>query len=115
MDYKDFGIRVRKQRQKLDWTQDRLAREIGVSTSFIGHVERGSRKASLETLVALANSMQVSTDFLLAGSLDNSPSTISPAPPVDSGNRARLNQLVNNMQYYLQHWDEEEAKPPTQS
>lgn len=112
MDYKDLGARVRRQRQLLEWTQDRLAREIGVSTSFIGHVERGSRKASLETLVAIANALNVSTDYLLAGSLEGSLPPEQPYPPLNSGRRAKLNELVNDMQYYLQHWDEEKGAKP---
>ena len=35
----------------------------GISLSFMGHIERGTRKASVETLVALG----VSTDALLLG------------------------------------------------
>ena len=54
MDYVDMGKRVRKQRQLIGLTQQELAERIGVSTSFVGHVERGTRKASLETLVALS-------------------------------------------------------------
>ena len=62
MDYIDLGRRVRKQRVSLDWTQEQLAEKVGVSTSFVGHVERGSRKASLETRVALANALHVGVD-----------------------------------------------------
>ena len=69
MDYVDMGKRVRKQRQLIGLTQQELAERIGVSTSFVGHVERGTRKASLETLVALSNALGVGVDYLLAGSL----------------------------------------------
>ena len=73
MDYVDMGKRVRKQRQLIGLTQQELAERIGVSTSFVGHVERGTRKASLETLVALSNALGVGVDYLLAGSLQSSP------------------------------------------
>ena len=73
MDYMDLGKRVRKQRQLIGLTQQELADRIGVSTSFVGHVERGTRKASLETLVALSNALGVGVDYLLAGSLEGSP------------------------------------------
>ena len=69
MDYVDLGKKVRARRMELNWTQERLAQEIGVSTSFIGHIERGSRKASIDTLVMLANAMEISTDEMLEGSL----------------------------------------------
>lgn len=69
MDYVDIGRRIRIQRRQLNLTQGQLAQLIGVSPSFIGHLERGTRQASLETLVALANELDVSVDYLLASSL----------------------------------------------
>ena len=70
MDYQDLGRRIRKHRTMKGWTQEGLARRISVSTSFVGHLERGSRKASLGTIVAISNALSVSMDYLLAGSLD---------------------------------------------
>lgn len=81
MDYVDMGKRVRKQRQLIGLTQQELAERIGVSTSFVGHVERGTRKASLETLVALSNALGVGVDYLLAGSLQSSPTRKTPPAP----------------------------------
>ena len=69
MDYVDIGRRIRIQRRHLNLTQGELAKQIGVSPSFICHLERGTRQASLETLVALANVLDVSVDYLLAASL----------------------------------------------
>jgi transcriptional regulator with XRE-family HTH domain len=69
MDYVDIGRRIRIQRTFLNMTQGQLAQKVGVSPSFIGHLERGTRQASLETLVAPANELDVSVDYLLAASL----------------------------------------------
>ncbi|MEG0986921.1 MAG: helix-turn-helix transcriptional regulator, partial [Clostridia bacterium] len=55
----------------LHLTQDKLAELVGISLSFLGHIERGTRKASLETVVSLANAMNVSTDVLLQESLND--------------------------------------------
>lgn len=65
MDYVQLGKRVRIRRQVLGLTQEGLAERIGVSTSFIGHIERGSRKLSVETLHDLCKALNVSADFLL--------------------------------------------------
>ncbi len=70
MDYVDMGRRIRIQRRHMKLTQGQLAKLVGCSPSFIGHLERGSRQASTETLVALSNKLDVSVDYLLAGSLD---------------------------------------------
>jgi len=50
-------------------SQVNLASQIEISTSFLGHIERGTRKASLETIVRLANALHVGMDALLIDSL----------------------------------------------
>ena len=72
MDYTALGKRVRTQRKLLDMTQEELASKINVTAQFIGHIERGTRKLSVETLVSLANALKVSCDMLLQDSLDQS-------------------------------------------
>ena len=70
MDYKDFGARIRLVRRERDMTQETLADRVGLSPSFLGHIERGTRVASLETLVALCNALHVTPQFLLFSSLN---------------------------------------------
>lgn len=65
MDYVQLGKRVRIRRTVLELTQEGLAEKIGVCTSFIGHVERGSRKLSVDTLYALCKALDTSADFLI--------------------------------------------------
>ena len=108
MDYEDLGRRVRAKRMALTWTQEYLAREIGVSTSFIGHIERGTRKASIDTLVQLANAMQISTDELLKGSLKRaSQDDVWPVHALTPGQRAVMKQIVSTMQAQIANWDNE--------
>lgn len=72
LDYSDIGRRIRIARSETGITQGELAKRMGVSPSFVGHLERGTRQASLETLVNLANELDLSVDYLLAASLKNS-------------------------------------------
>ncbi len=65
MDYGLLGKRVRIRRNVLGITQETLASMIGVSTSFVGHIERGTRKCSIETLYNLCKALDISADFLL--------------------------------------------------
>lgn len=65
MDYVLLGKRVRIRRTVLELTQEALAERIGVCTSFIGHIERGTRKLSVETLYDLCKALDTSADFLL--------------------------------------------------
>ena len=65
IDYVKMGQKVRLCRIKLGLTQVKLAECAGVSATFVGHIERGSRIPSLETLAALSRVLDVSTDYLL--------------------------------------------------
>ncbi len=70
MDYKAIGFRIRALRKRRRWTQAELARWIGKSTSFLGHIERGTRIPSLETYVRIANILDVTLDMLILGDFD---------------------------------------------
>ncbi len=105
MDYVDLGKRVRKRRAELNWTQEHLAQEIGVSTSFIGHIERGSRKASIDTLVLLANAMQISTDQLLGGSLTLSGELIKPVKKLTKNQKQAMMQMLTTAQEQVLQWN----------
>ena len=65
MDYKLLGMKVRLFRRKRGMTQEQLAERADLSASFIGHVERGTRISSLETLMKLCHVLQVTPNDLL--------------------------------------------------
>lgn len=65
LDYVQLGQRVRISRMAAGLTQERLAERINVSTSFVGHIERGTRRLSVETLHRLCVVLGVSSDYLL--------------------------------------------------
>lgn len=65
MDYKLLGKYIRSARVERKWTQEHVADKIGRSTSFVGHIERGSRIVSLETLQLICNVLELSLDELL--------------------------------------------------
>lgn len=69
MPYQDLGRRIKQQRILAQMTQEKLAEKAGISLSFLGHIERGTRKASLDTLVKLCNALKVSPRVLLQDSL----------------------------------------------
>ncbi len=57
--YKLLGLRVRAERKKLGLTQEELAEKVGITGNFIGHIERGNKKASLDTLIKLADALEI--------------------------------------------------------
>lgn len=65
MDYVLLGKRVRFIRRCQDITQEQLAEKMGISTSFVGHIERGTRALSVDTLFKLCSALGVSADYLM--------------------------------------------------
>lgn len=63
--YIAMGRRIKKARKAKNLTQEQLAEMCDLSTAHIGHVERGTRALSLETLVKISLVLDVSTDYLL--------------------------------------------------
>lgn len=70
MNYELLGRKIRQQRKSKKYTLEQLAEKLDVSTTFIGQIERAKGKPSLETLVKIANALEISTDSLLFGDLN---------------------------------------------
>lgn len=68
LDYIAVGERIRQMRRDRGLTQEQLAEACGLSASFIGHIERGTRIMSVDTLYQLSLQLKISTDFLLLDS-----------------------------------------------
>ncbi len=69
MNYELLGEQIRKHRKEKGYTLEQLAEQLDVSTTFIGQIERAKGIPSLETLVKIANALEVSTDSLLFAEL----------------------------------------------
>lgn len=103
MDYISLGRQIRRQRQMMNMTQERLAEKAGISASFLGHIERGSRKASLETLINIANALNVGTDKLLIDSL-NLRYDIENIDALDANKRHLLQEVLRVLQDNVESW-----------
>ena len=67
LDYTKIGMRIRQVRKVKGWSQDELAKKCGISMSFLGHIERGTRIMSLETFVSICGALDAGADELLWG------------------------------------------------
>lgn len=65
MDYILLGKRIRDERLLLRLTLEKLAERTDKSINFIGQIERGEGKPSLETMVDIANALGTTVDSLL--------------------------------------------------
>ena len=58
---------IRANRNKLDFSQEKLAEKAGLSTVFISRIERGVESPSVDSLVKIAKALGVSTRDLVKG------------------------------------------------
>ena len=72
VDYVAMGKRIRTHREEKGWTQSELAFRVHMSNTTISHIEVGTGKPELNTLVRIANVLGVTVDMLLCESLEAS-------------------------------------------
>ena len=72
VDYKRLGERIAQTRKSKKLSQESLAELADITATNLSHIERGKIKTSIETLVAIANALNVTTNDLLCDSLDYS-------------------------------------------
>ncbi len=61
---KIFGERLQRVRKNHGWTKQALAEMVGVSDVAIGYFEHGKRWPAVPTLIALAEALGCSLDWL---------------------------------------------------
>lgn len=57
MDYTRLGKRIKEERLRLNLTQEKLSEKVGISTAYLGQIERGERCITLDKLIPLANDL----------------------------------------------------------
>ena len=68
IDYVSLGREIKKSREKKQITQERLAENVGLSSTHISNIETAHTKVS-SALVLIANELEESVDDLLSNSL----------------------------------------------
>ena len=90
VDYKSIGKRIRKQRKEKGLTLEQLAEQVELSLSYMGHVERGTRVASVETLARLCEALEMDMHYVVFG--------------CSSGYSARKMALLNDLKEILNRY-----------
>ena len=62
----EFGRRVRKHREALGLSQEKLAEAAGVHRTYIGHLERGESSPTLFNLVRIAEALKIDPGDLVS-------------------------------------------------
>lgn len=63
---KTIGQNIRKYRLEKNLRQEGLAEKCGLSSNYIGLLERGEKTPSLESFIRILNALEVSADIVLA-------------------------------------------------
>ena len=107
IDYKELGKRIRDERKRQSLTQEKLAELADISDSFMGHIERGGRTLSIETLAKLANALNLSIEYIVCGEFnyqpDMLPEDMSDALKQMSGSQRKV--FMNIMKTLAAHPD----------
>lgn len=61
-----FGEAMKRLREKRGFTQETLAHEAGITSSYAGQVERGLRVPSLTVILKIARALKVDAGELLS-------------------------------------------------
>ena len=66
-----IGSRVKKFRRRVHFTQENLAEYTNLSVQHIGNIETGRKRASIDTLIEIADALGATVDLFLLGNYDS--------------------------------------------
>ena len=68
---RSIGKRIKLARSKTNYTQEKLAEKLSLSTRYISQLERGIAFGSATTIVNLCKALNINSDFLFEGLIDS--------------------------------------------
>lgn len=98
--FKYIGENVRAARQAKNLTLEQLAEIIEISESFLGVAERGSSGFSTETIIKIANALNVSADSLL---MENANTATNPSDKLDTLITLMKNSSDDELDFFIDY------------
>lgn len=71
INYTALGEKIKRVRLNKGYTQEYTASKADISLSHASNVETGKTKVSLPTLIEIANTLDVTVDYLLSDNYEN--------------------------------------------
>lgn len=59
MEMEDYREVIRRRRKKIGWSQYRLAKEIGITQSFMNEIESGKKSPSIEVFFRICEALEI--------------------------------------------------------
>lgn len=75
MDWVKIGGRIRVQRELFGYTRESFAEKLEITPKFCSDIELGVKGMSVQTLCKIADTLKLSTDYILFGTV---PQDVSP-------------------------------------
>lgn len=95
--------RIRNRRKELGLTCSEVAEKIGRAVHYYGDIERGTCGMSIDTLVELVSTLELSADYILFGSEEGSDylPIVRASRILRSHNMRKQQNALELMKYYL--------------
>lgn len=106
MDLKLLGLNIKNSRKNMKLTQAQLAEKTNLSTVHISHIEGGSVKMSVDTLINICNTLKTTPNDILWGQFETN---------IDNSDNSSKDILADNGQYNINTQLSEKAKNMSQS
>lgn len=87
---KTTGERIKKLRERRDWSQLELAKRVGINNSVLSRIEAGKRPVETELLKKFSEIFDVTTDYLSGLTDIPSPSAASSHPALEAHKNAAV-------------------------
>jgi transcriptional regulator with XRE-family HTH domain len=71
INYAEIGNRIRIQRDNFGMSREKLSELLNLSPYFLGQIERGQRKMSINTLINISQCLHISIDYLIFEQTNN--------------------------------------------
>lgn len=78
---KVIGMHIKAARDAAQMTQEQVSEKLSLSVGHYGHIERGTRPASLDVLDKLCHLFQVRLEDLLAGAMTDAHKIVGSREP----------------------------------
>ena len=107
-----IGSRILSRRKQLRMTQEELAEKAGITSQTVSSAELGKKALHPENIIRLCSALDISTDYLLLGEINENDhsillSRISDLPPIQY---RHLEDIINSFILALEEWEAQSGK-----
>ncbi|MGN0602268.1 MAG: helix-turn-helix domain-containing protein [Oscillospiraceae bacterium] len=102
LDLTAIGLRIKRQREALGFTQQVIYEKIDVSQNHYSRIENGRVGMSIEVLLQISEILNVSTDYILTGKFETAscPDFALKYSKLSEKQKRYINQQIEDLKEY---------------